>query len=168
MYFTPIYDLPFTIYERIASLSRLFIDRDHPTNQTFLIPGKLFRQSVNREPISFFDLKAAGLWRSQRARAKIDFDLSRPFQRSDEQERNVIDLDPDFFPQFAAQAFFRLLMSAQEASGNSPTTVGTKDMLKQQDATFIIEDHRARSDRESRLTEPHQSPANRARYVSPD
>src|SRR2546423_514162 len=97
---------------RIASLRGVFIDRDHPVNQTFLILGKLFRQSVNREPFSLFDLKAAWLGRSHCARAKISFDLPRTFQRPYEQQRNIFDLDPDLFAQFAAQPFFRLLISA--------------------------------------------------------
>src|SRR2546423_13522976 len=69
---------------RIASLSRVFIDRDHPTNQAFLILGKLFRQSVDSEPFSLFDLKTAWFRRSNCARAKISFDLPRTFQRPDE------------------------------------------------------------------------------------
>ena len=62
----------------------------------------------------------------------------------------------------------RLLSLVQKAARNSPTTVGTKFMLEQQEAAFIIEDKRAGGDGEAPLPDPYESPADSAGKIPPD
>jgi hypothetical protein len=77
-------------------------------------------------------------------------------------------LNSNFLFQLAPQGRLWLFEFAQETAGNAPTTIGTKDMIKQEDPTIFIEDHGARSHGEASLAHAHKATPRPARQPPPD
>src|SRR5438552_8271776 len=111
--------------------------------------------------------------RANRFGAKVNFDLPWAMQAAGKEKFDRIEFQTHLFAQLAAQTCFGLFAPIQKSPGYSPTAVGSKDMIEQEDSIVVVKDQRSGSGREAPVAKAHhatphpprQPPPNRAEKI---
>src|SRR5713101_1039755 len=99
---------------------------------------------------------------------KEKFDLPWAIEAAGKEKLDRIKFQAHFFAQLTPQTGFGLFAPVQEATGNSPAAVRSKDVIEQKNPTVVIEYQRSGSGSETPVTKAHHATTNAAGQPPPN